>query len=77
MSVKTPTTWKRDGIVHEVTDVSGAVPTILDKAIISFRTTCGIYARVDDERALVPGRSVGCLDCLNGCAPPPPVMRSR
>ncbi len=76
MSVRTPTTWKRDGVVHEVRNVSGAVPLLLDKAIISFRTTCGIYERVDDERAFVFGRSVGCIDCLNDFAPPP-VRRPR
>lgn len=70
MSVSLPTTWKRDGVVHEVKVIQGFHPTILDKTFISFRTTCGIYEKVDDGRAFVFGRAVGCIHCLNDYAPP-------
>lgn len=63
----TPTTLKRDRIVHEVTHVGPGQPTIHDyKYKFSFRTSCGKYGSVDDDRAFVKDRSVDCLDCIAG-----------
>ena len=65
LTPKTPTTWKLDGIVHEVFHVQDAGRSFTTgKHRWILRTACGVRNAIDDTRALVPRRRVDCITCI-------------
>ncbi len=74
---KTPISWKRNRVVHEVTHVqeTGFSP-LTGKMRMTLRTACGIYEAVDEVRAFrsLEERRVNCLDCI--AEPGAPVLRN-